>query len=1791
MAQNIDYARLRDHTLNSQNEEESVTVNTRALIDKVLARYSGEWTTLRELIQNAADASATKVVVKFETSPSASVPLPNNTDPSAHLKHVISNHTLKRLLVTNNGKPFEESDWSRLKRIAEGNPDETKIGAFGVGFYSVFADCESPFVSSDKQTMAFYWKKDSLFTRRGQLPDDIARTETCFVLDYRNTTSPVPNLLSICQFLSTSLTFVELESIELWLDDWNVFQLNKKAAMSVPITIPKDIETKSKEGVLRITEVSSQNIQIYARWINVVGWKPTTANQSGGGQGDADTRESTTPSLRTFFSRFTGSSSNNVAARRLAKEEAQAQQLIAEHITGISQASAFTRVTTVNLKSQVASSFAAELERATKKKPPKQTKIAILTVSHDQSSASLASFDGAASSKAADIITSTLPSKSGRIFIGFPTQQTSGLSAHISAPSLIPTVERESIDLNARYVRTWNSELLNMAGVACRIAYVSDLNTIRDLVFMNKPRQGEEFDVTSSIPAAVHALKQFTCRESTPLARVGQMVEESFWSCCKKASIEILSSRGVLPSADVRIASEDLSFVKGVPVVPEQLLKEAAEFISKLQDFGLITDITTSDIQKELEKQALSEEQLQEFLRWAGHKTKTNSLDSEVIKTLLRSTVVNIRNDEGDRTSNRPIALGEIKTFLSGSRIPPELPVPPNTIPFRSTKGLTISELQSFSWEELHIVPWLRWLMDQTAKRNFPPEKTITTSADFSSQILATISKNWDALNPGSKSTVVELLGLQTIIPTKLGMKKPADSYFVSVKLFDDLPTTNLPGVKEKFLKALGVRKTIELNVIFARLMSKNNVGGGGWSHVDLIRYLVGVAADIPREDIEQLKTTPLCPAEVDNDNKKGTSQYFKLYELFEPKDQLRALGLPVLQWPGLFNAMSAEGKFLKQLGLRAYPSVPELAGIMMKAHLNNDTALYEKALRYFIENHYHNNYAAFDIAGVALAFLPLQGGEKRRLTRPSDCFNDERASVLGYNVLRQDLRDHAVKFGVRTDPPMIDCANRLINDPPKNKSRAKEVFSYFGSRLGDMSNAVVDRLSAAQIVPVSRSTVTDSDTKTNETAIRMTSPGSCFLGNSQEYAEIFDYVDFGQQANVFLLKVGSKNEPNTTELTQLLVKDATRIFVTLGIDRYRNLLRKIHVNIAILKRDKLLWKDMKSTRFLLAFRARPSTIQSKSTGQAEDESGDVLSEEPETITQEAHLRAASQIVIVDDFFCYNLFKQQLLAAPQEESLEELYSSLGAEPLSSLVEEDVRLGPRSGNQKAADDLRHLILERARLFLHDQPPSIVRHDVKWLEKYLEVGIVQSISLTRKLRGHNLTHSEKRTATVQQSGRSHILSIVANFDIWQVSEAVVSLLLERTKTQSIMVFETFLTTSLFKLRARGYNVDRILRRRAEEAKIAETEKQRRQEEDRQDIKAPPLPIRPTTPSSENKKRDSRVVEPTPIAMPGAFNDSPEAHRPGTDLVSQNQQQQQQRPRGGGLLSQLTRHLGFDQASQQNQIQQLSQTRQQSQMAQNLHNFFSGVNPAGANAGDQPPPYSSRDPRTPTAVSPQRVQQNLQSAIAASRSHTSTSVFSRPQTNVVQEARSYCDERPAQDLSFHSTTSTGIPLFLSNSTPDRAMFMQQHGAGVDAFASILQEIGNIFALSRDTIHIFHDAGGNAMAFNSSGSLFFNYRFFAQLHLAGVGNAQLRAQAIVYWWVIACHELAHNLVGDHSSDHSYWLEAFVAQYFPAVAGRLVQIASAGVEAASGDGTGGGGARALTTGSGAAAQFERSFM
>ena len=1007
---NMDFAKLRAAALKDGDDEEAVTVNTRALIDKVLARYSGEWTTLRELLQNAADAQASSVTIKFETLPSSSVPLSNTTNQSEILKHVLSNHTLKRLLVSNDGLPFGVNDWSRLKRIAEGNPDETKIGAFGVGFYSVFADCEEPFVSSGSQAMAFYWKENSLFTRKLQLPADEANPATSFVLDYRNITTPMPNLLSISQFLATSLTFVALQNIELWVDEWKIISLQKKAAPSVAVPIARDVDTKTKEGLMQVSSMDRESVQMDATFMNVVGWKPSiAATKPGNYDTGYGSNSSDVPSLRSFFSRLTSTTSTTQLKTKAMREAQAMQEIVLEDLTALTTAHVFLRVTTAVVKTSVSASFAAELERATKKPPPKTTKLAILTSSYDETAASAKENPVA---KAVDIFSSVLPSKKpgGRIFIGFPTHQTTGAGMHLSAPSVIPTVERESIDLNARWVRTWNVEMLRVAGIMTRLAFANEMADLAAKIKRAAEAAGNKVTkdlITKFYPEAQYTLQTFTFGDSTPSSQVSQIIEEAFWTTYRKPFIEIYSTQGILPTTHVRLALEDLSgFVEGIPVVPEGIANEP--FVKKLKDFGLLTEITISDVKKELEAKALNKTQLIQFIGWAGRKAISGDIDGPTIHSLMEVAVATM-SDEGQ---GGIIALGSVKNYINVNKIPAEMPLPPTTIPFQFTRQSSANELQALGWEPLDIVPWLRFLIETNDRRD--ADTNITLSVKFAAQVLAILSRSWDSLQQ-SKVAVIGLLQHLPVVPTTAGMKQPGEAFFPSVKLFDDLPiVTSCPGVKEKFLAAIGVRKTVDLETIFNRLLgpsadAKEGEISSHKRHMEVIKYLASVRNDIPPEDLKRLKSSPICPAEAGpkgQENSLGTAKLYRVSELFEPKDSLRSLRLPILQWPGLagsYRPGSPEGQFLSSLGLRPHPSVPELVDMMASSNIE----LRNNAMTYFIANHHINGYASFDVFATTKPFLPLLG-EKSRLVSPAECFTNEKCAVLGFNILLKELHIHA---------------------------------------------------------------------------------------------------------------------------------------------------------------------------------------------------------------------------------------------------------------------------------------------------------------------------------------------------------------------------------------------------------------------------------------------------------------------------------------------------------------------------------------------------------------------------------------------------------------------------------------------------------------------------------------------------------------------------------------------------------------------------------------------------------------
>lgn len=1648
-------------------------------------------TVIRELLQNAADASATQVTVKFETLPSTTVPTPLGLDQSASIKHVISHHTVQRLTLRNNGTPFNANDWARLKRIAEGNPDETKIGAFGVGFYSVFADCEEPFISSGSEAMAFYWKENALFTRRLKLNEQDRGNDTTFVLDYRNTTSQVPGLMPLCQFLASSLAFVGLESIELCLDDWTLLKLSKKAAPSAMVSIPKDISTKSADGLMQITSVSRQVAQIDASFMNAIAWKvPSSSSRYEGNQ-----KQDTTMSLRSFFSRLTSSTkSQNDAV------EKSDSTLCTNDLTASSCSSIFLHITAAQVSTLVSSSFGRELERATKKPPPKSTTLAILTSSYIPPSSGIS---GAANNQT-EIFNNVLPSKSGRIYIGFPTHQTTGLNAHVSAPSLIPTVERESVDLNARYVRTWNVELLRVAGMVCRVAWSIEMSLLKDQI-LSKARQSgrstpQPADITSLLPEAIHVSNQFVFRESTPTTQVGEAIEDAFWTCSKNAYLEVLSTHGILPSHQVRTLPDDLKFLENTPVLPDALMSGAEDFVRRLQEFGLLTEVTIADIKRELDGHALSAQHFRAFLLWVGPKAEKGVLDTLTVKSLLSLIIV---IDECADSSNKLLALREIDRFINPSRIPTELPVPPSVLPFRFSRNISPTQFLAFGWQELQISHWVKWLIDNSGNRAvLTPEQDMTVSPSFSARILPVLSKHWDSLSPDARKSLVEILGKNTVIPTKAGMKKPSDAYFPSVKIFQDLPiVTGLNSVKEKLLITLGVRKTVDINIIFERLLSnsqkentENQKGQAKWSYVELIKYLTSVRHDIPDSDLAKLKRAKICIAET---NSGPSTQSYEVGELYEPNDSLRALGLPVLHWPGKYAPESPEGKFLSFLGLNTFPSVPKLVRIMAEAAAAKDLKLRDRAMSYFVAHHISNGYAAFNYARITSPFLPIEGGG---LSTPANCFLAEGASLFGFKILRRDLHPHASKFGVQPHPSIIECANVLISKRPASMVEAKALFEYLAGRIPDVTAKVSNRLGPTEIVPVyqKNSTLSSQSSEKPTLKIRYVSPQDCYIGRSDDYADIFDFVDFGKEANLFLLACGSKHEPTRLELASILVKEPAVISAKLKTsEKYLRLLQSIAETLPAMKKDKKLFEEMKRAPFLLASKEIPSKPAIKqvngyyvATDEDEDED-----EDPKTI-KEWQLVKASDAVIVDDYGSFSLFKESLLAAPQEEILEDMYCVLGTPFLSNLVEERVQHGSLSSNQRRAAGLQKQIFERSRLFLYDFPREVISHDARWLESHLTVQIVQYIKLRRSLRGRGLSHLEERGAVVVRKNKDAILLVSeSRTDLYQISQALVHLITNKPRLHSIITFEMLLKTDLLELRARGYNVDRILRRKAAEARMVEHKRQQELEEARNLSRE----------KSSGQQQSSQ--EPN---MPGDFPDSSDDPEGSPGKSSRS------------VFSTISRHLGFDDIK--NPVRQAFQNSKEGGRFRRKSSS-EGPKPIVENGKPQ-------DGGNFVAHSPEAMQKKLKSAIKSCRPFESSALDTRPQINQLEETKTYCDERHAHNIMFLGAAGNGVRIYISKSHSDKEGFLEVNEDGLEAFAGILRGCAKIFDLDLKTVSIFNEDGGRTIAFNTKGSLFCNYAFFQQLHLEKVSRGE-RTEAAIYWFVTLCHELAHNLAAHHGPAH----------------------------------------------------------
>ena len=201
-----------------------------------------------------------------------------------------------------------------------------------------------------------------------------------------------------------------------------------------------------------------------------------------------------------------------------------------------------------------------------------------------------------------------------------------------------------------------------------------------------------------------------------------------------------------------------------------------------------------------------------------------------------------------------------------------------------------------------------------------PKLQQLESDAVFAQKILTILGRSLASLSQPDQNTLRTLLCQKKVIPTKYGMRMPDEAYFSSVTLFPDLPTVEFQNPPEKLLTLLGVRKHVELQLIFDRLVSQGN-----WDHTQLVKYLTSISNNLKPIEKKRLEITAIWPREQEQDNEKAdengsTEPRIKRYlasDLYAPLPELREFQLPFIEWKGKWRNNSNEGRFGKSWNFR----------------------------------------------------------------------------------------------------------------------------------------------------------------------------------------------------------------------------------------------------------------------------------------------------------------------------------------------------------------------------------------------------------------------------------------------------------------------------------------------------------------------------------------------------------------------------------------------------------------------------------------------------------------------------------------------------------------------------------------------------------------------------------------------------------------------------------------------------------------------------------------------------------
>ncbi|KAI9571053.1 hypothetical protein HD554DRAFT_2169413 [Boletus coccyginus] len=442
----------------------------------------------------------------------------------------------------------------------------------------------------------------------------------------------------------------------------------------------------------------------------------------------------------------------------------------------------------------------------------------------------------------------------------------------------------------------------------------------------------------------------------------------------------------------------------------------------------------------------------------------------------------------------------------------------------------TRGAMECFSWAQLSLLNWLKYACAQA--QQFP----LNGDPDW--------------------NEAADLLKDIKCIPTSMGLRLPADSYFDQADICRDLPVAkgddflNIPVtcvadkggsrymlVSQKHVQRVFFCLRVRPMMKWKDMVERLETAASEESNDRFLRFLVLIYGG--RLTVEQI-----------NEIKKKRIFYSKNHgqvsvtQLHLPNEDTCKLGLLMLACncitslqgavdpPGLF----AVEPFIESLGIWRYLTLNKI----IELATSDELEIQWSTLQYLLLNleTFYDAYKPDEFADIA--FIPTESG-------PLACPNEVTASPvwerLGFKQASKALHRDLSRLGVKDDPSVetiieyFKIPECTLPDLDTATTWFEHLYLYGRFPIPKLCK----QLSIIPFVPVKSPKHLSSELSPEPSPIEYFPPNKCFITSPnmekhEHYRSIFPFVDFGQNGNSFLESCCAKKSPDASDIIRKIV-------------------------------------------------------------------------------------------------------------------------------------------------------------------------------------------------------------------------------------------------------------------------------------------------------------------------------------------------------------------------------------------------------------------------------------------------------------------------------------------------------------------------------------------------------------------------------------------------------------------------------------------------------------------------------